>query len=58
MFDALRENAGTIVVGLILLGIVAAIIIKLARDKRKGKCVSCDCAGCSGAEGCKKWQVD
>jgi hypothetical protein len=38
---------GTFIVGLILAGIVAAIIVKIVRDKRKGGCATCSC-GCSG----------
>ena len=37
---------GTILTGLVLLGIVAVIILKIVRDKRKGKCAGCSC-GCS-----------
>jgi heterodisulfide reductase subunit C len=42
----LAENIGTILVGLILAGIVAAIIAQLLRDQRRGKCPGCgDCGG-------------
>ena len=40
-------NWGTVIVGLIILCIVAAIVFKLVRDKKKGKCPGCDC-GCAG----------
>ena len=40
-------NWGTVMVGLIILGIVAAIVYKLVSDKKKGKCPGCDC-GCAG----------
>jgi|GEM_PF-4398477 len=40
-------NLGTVIVGLIILGIIFAIVIKLASDKKKGKCPGCDC-GCAG----------
>ena len=40
-------NWGTVIVGLIVLCIVAAIVVKLVRDKKKGKCPGCDC-GCAG----------
>ena len=36
---------GTIIIALVLLGIVAAIIIKIVMDKRKNKCAGCPC-GC------------
>jgi len=32
---------GTILTALVLLGIVAAVILKIVRDKRKGKCSGC-----------------
>jgi len=44
---------GTIIVGLGILCIVAAIVIKLVKDKQKGKCPGCDCscAGCPMSDG-------
>ncbi|MDR2719103.1 MAG: FeoB-associated Cys-rich membrane protein [Treponema sp.] len=36
---------GTMITGLILLGIVAAVVIKIYRDKKKNKCAGCSC-GC------------
>jgi len=41
---------GTILIGLILLGVVAGIILKIVRDKRKGKCAGCSC-GCTAKDG-------
>lgn len=41
-------TAGTVVVGLILLVIVAAIIVSMIRSRRAGKHIRCDgCGGCS-----------
>jgi hypothetical protein len=37
----LIENMGTILTALVLLGIVTAVILKIVRDKRKGKCSGC-----------------
>jgi hypothetical protein len=48
MLAVLTENLGTILVGLVVFGILAAVVAKLIRDKRKGKCVGCDC-GCGGS---------
>ena len=46
----LSENLGTLVVGLVLVGLVTAIVMHLIRNRRKGKCISCDCCGgCSGS---------
>jgi len=46
MFDWILKNLGTIVIGLAVTGIVAVIVAKIVRDKRKGKCTGCNC-GCS-----------
>ena len=53
----LSENLGTLVVGLVLVGIVTAIVMQLIRNRRKGKCISCDCCGgCSGSSSCSAKQ--
>ncbi|MDR1576344.1 MAG: FeoB-associated Cys-rich membrane protein [Treponema sp.] len=44
------QSIGTIVTGLVILAVVAAIVIKLIRDKRKGKCPGCSCGCGSGRE--------
>jgi hypothetical protein len=48
MIGFFAENLGTIVVGLAVAGIVAAIVMKMIRDKKKGKCIGCDggCGNC------------
>lgn len=53
MLAWLSANIGTIVVGLIVLGAVAAILRSMWRDKKAGK-LSCggDCAKCGGCH-CK-----
>lgn len=49
----LRENLGTIVVGVILLAIVALIIIKMLKDKKRGKSsCGCGCEHCQNAPYC------
>ena len=45
MGEFFSANMGTIAVGLVVLGIALAIVIKLVRDKRKGKCCGCDSGG-------------
>ena len=45
MIEWIRDNLGTIIMSIILLAIVAGIIWKMYRDKKKGKS-SCGC-GCS-----------
>lgn len=48
MSTFLAANCGTIVVGLIVLAIVAAIVVKIAKDKKNGKTsCGCGCEGCS-----------
>jgi hypothetical protein len=42
------ENMGTIFTALVLLGIVTAVILKIVRDRRKGKCAGCSC-GCASS---------
>ena len=55
MLDWITENLSTIVVSLILVLIVAIIIRKLVRDKKKGKSsCGCNCAHCAMAESCHK----
>ena len=55
MLTYLSQNLGTIVIGALLLGIVAAIVTKIVRDKRKGKNPGCDCgtAACANCPSCK-----
>ena len=55
MLQGIAENAGTIVVSLLLTGIVVLIVLKLRRDRKKGKC-SCggQCGCCPMAGSCHK----
>ena len=49
----LSQNAGTIMVGLILIAIVAGIICKMIKDKKSGK-GTCSCGSdCSKCSKCK-----
>lgn len=55
MIQAIADNAGTVVVTLALIGIVAAVLIKLRRDKRQGKSsCGCSCGCCPMAGSCHK----
>lgn len=47
MLGFITENLGTIIVGGIVLVVVATIVFKMIRDRKKGGCSSCD--GCSGS---------
>lgn len=55
MFAWIAENIVTILICLALAGIVAAIIVKLIRDRRKGKSsCGCNCAHCAMAGACHR----
>ena len=55
MMQGIIENAGTIVVSLLLIGLVTVIIIRLRRDRKQGKS-SCggNCGCCPMAGSCHK----
>jgi hypothetical protein len=44
MFEFISANAGTIAAGLVVFGGAAAVIVKLIKDRRRGKCAACGCA--------------
>ena len=57
MFSWLAANISTIVIGLVLAAIVAAIILKLVRDKKAGRSsCGCGCSACAMSESCHKSQ--
>lgn len=47
MLEFLRLNAGTILVGVIVLVILVAALVKIRRDKKNGAGCGCGC-GCAG----------
>ena len=55
MIQKIMENAGTIVVSLMLIGLVTRVIIRLRKDKKQGKS-SCggNCGCCPMAGSCHK----
>lgn len=53
-----EQNIGTLAVALILLLIITAIIVKLMRDKKKGKHSCGSCCSCPYAHNCGKTKVD
>ena len=55
MLQGIVENAGTIAVSLLLTGIVVLIVVRLRKDRKKGKC-SCggQCGCCPMAGSCHK----
>ncbi len=55
MFEFLAQNWGSIVVGLVVLAIVAAIILNLVRTKKQGKnSCGCGCDHCAASSMCHK----
>ncbi len=55
MINFLLNNIGTIAISLIILLVVSAIIIKLIKDKKKGKSsCGCGCENCPSAGMCHK----
>ncbi|MGI6115499.1 MULTISPECIES: FeoB-associated Cys-rich membrane protein [unclassified Clostridium] len=59
MLQFLTENLGTILVGLAVALLLTLVVVKLLRDRKKGKSVcSCGgaCSGCPGAAMCHHGQ--
>ena len=55
MIQTLTENAGTIIVTLVLAGIVAAVLVRMRRDHRQGRSsCGCSCGCCPMAGSCHK----
>ena len=55
MFEWIASNIGTIIISAVLLGIVAAIVIKIVKDKRRGRSsCGCGCANCPMSGQCHK----
>lgn len=55
MIDFLAQNIGTIAVTLILAAVVAAIIIRLNKNKKAGKSsCGCGCENCPSSTICHK----
>lgn len=55
MFQWIADNAGTIVVSLVLTGLVTWIVIRMYKDKKQGKSsCGCNCSCCPMAGSCHK----
>ena len=55
MIQGIVENAGTIVVSLLLIGLVALSVVRLRKDKKQGKSsCGCNCGCCPMASSCHK----
>lgn len=55
MIEFFINNLPTIIVGLVVFGVFAAVVVKLIKDKKnhKSSC-SCGCEGCPSASICHK----
>lgn len=55
MLEFLKQYWSTILIGIVLAGVVALIIVKMIRDKKKGKhSCGCGCENCPSAGMCHK----
>ena len=55
MLDFFVNNWGTLLAGVIVLAVVILVIVKLIRDKKKGKkACGCDCGHCAASAGCHR----
>ncbi len=55
MFGWIAANIGTIIVGMVVAGVLAAIIFSIVRDKKKGKSsCGCGCENCAMKGQCHK----
>ncbi len=55
MFQWVCENAGTIIVSIALIALVAGIVIRMRKEKKQGKSsCGCNCGCCPMAGSCHK----
>lgn len=55
MLNFLLENWGTLLVGGIVIALVAAVVVKLRRDRKKGvSSCGCGCDNCPSSGMCHK----
>ena len=53
MIQFISENLSTILITAALAAVVALIVVKMIKDKKKGKTsCGCSCTGCAGASIC------
>ena len=52
MLQFFHNNAGTLIVGIVVLAIVTVIIIKQVVDKKKGAGCGCGCDDCASSASC------
>ena len=55
MFSWIAENAGTLLISLALIGLAAAVVWRLRKDRKKGKSAcGCNCGCCPMAAACHR----
>ena len=54
MLTWLQNNMGTIAVAVIVFGLLVAIVVKMIRDKKRGKSSCCNCSQCALHGHCHK----
>ncbi len=54
MLEFLTQNAGTILVGAVLVLILVSAFMKIKKDKKNGKGCGCGCSGCPSQGICHK----
>ena len=55
MLQWIGENAGTIIVSIVLAALVAVIVVRLRRDRKRGKSsCGCNCGCCPMSGSCHK----
>lgn len=55
MINWLSTNGASLAVGLVVAAVVAAIILKMIRDRKQHKSTcGCSCSGCPGESYCHK----
>ena len=55
--DFITQNIWSIVIGALVLAAVIFAVIKIIKDRKKGKC-SCGCEGCAFSNTCRSPQKD
>ena len=55
MFQWIADNAGTILASLALAGLVALIVVRMRKDRKRGKSAcGCSCGSCPMSGTCHK----
>ena len=49
MLQFIALHLGTIIIATLVFAGVAGIVVKIVKDRKKGKCVGCSC-GCEGCD--------